>query len=104
MTWMIVVEFPPLYEQNIMVPFKSAVTLSINNVDVSGEIDVLKIRRVVSFIISGAVLLEESLDEVDRDSDGRNEKVHRRTVSFVWHVRTSCPPGHTDAVLSLIHI
>ena len=81
-----------------MVPFKSEATLSIDNVDISGEIDVLKKRKSDPFTVSGGELLKELLDETDRDSDSRNEKVHCIVVSVVRQVRISCPPGHTDAV------
>ena len=79
-----------------MVLLKPVVTLSIRNVDISGEIDVLKKLNTVPFTISGSTV-SLLLAEMNRDSDVRNEKVHTRIVSFVWHVRFSCPLGHTDA-------
>ena len=80
-----------------MVLLKAVATLSISIVDVSGEIEVLKKLNTVPFTISGVTVLILVLDEITRDSDLRNEKVHCRIVSFVWHINVSCPPGHTDA-------
>ena len=78
-----------------MVLLKAVVTLSISIVDISGEIEVKKLNT-VPFIVSGSTV-SLVLDETNTDSDLRNEKIHSRIVSFVWHVRFSCTPGHTDA-------